>query len=219
MLGLDTSNIDKARSSYNDPGLFELAGQYLNADKSLPSLSQILEGTAAQRRMSQLPEPLLGWMRQTSEIDLIDLAEFDDGFFPGSQERIKQQILDHFEDESGKGARQVTLDNMRQEGLEIAGGYYFREEMRLLVTITSLPETPGWLSNQIIRNTTIGYTDGGVVAFNGANLSVKRHARSGYGLVQTMIGDRLMVQLRGDVPNEIFEAYLSEFDLEKLASL
>ena len=199
-LGLDTSNIDAARAGLEQPGLLEVAQSFFKNHEGVPTLSQAFDGPADARRSQQLPEPLLGWMRQDAAVDLAAIKRFEERYIRSGKSGA--------EDAQGLGAL-----------LRMAGAYYFREDMELLVTISSLPKSMDVAASQLMAASNMSGAGEGTVEFNGASLPIKRHKRSGFGLVQTLIGDRHMIQLRGDVPDEVFEAYLSAFDWEELASL
>jgi len=199
-LGLDTSNIDAARAGLSQPGLWETALTYFEDRKGVPSFSEVLAGAPAEQRSNQLPEPLVGWMRVDEQVNLTAVRAFE-----------------------GKYLHSETVDTSEQfqdaENSRMAGAYYYREDMEMLVTISALPKSMAIAASQLQVAKGLTGTADDTVAFNGATLPIKRHKRSGFGLVQTLIGDRIMVQLRGDVPDSVFEAYLDAFDWDVLASL
>ena len=220
-LGLDTSQIDQARQNLKEPGLVAKLGSYFGPDNAIPSLSEVIAGDAEKRRDKQLPEPLNGWMRQVAEVDLGDIETFEAQFLTSQERPLEKEIAAAIAGGMNvEGAEELSFsDLLTLAGMSMSGAYYYRENMELMVTISSMPKAMEWISEQVLAAPTFSHSDGGEVRFNGATLPVKRHKSSGYGLVQTRIGDNVTVQLRGDVPNDVFEAYLKAFDWDKLASL
>jgi|GEM_PF-6499849 len=198
-LGLDTSNIDAARADLSEPGFIEVVQGFFKDHEGVPTLSQAMAGAPAEQQSKQLPAPLVGWMRQDADVDLKAVKAFEDDYL--------------------RGGLSDGQDVYQDSGLRMSGAYYYRESMELLVTISSVPRSMELAASQLLSPSDFSGASENTVRFNGATLPVKRHSTSGFGLVQTLIGDRVMVQLRGDVPDAVFEAYLEAFDWGVLASL
>lgn len=199
-LGLDTSNIDAARADLAQPGLLEVAKSFFKDHEGVPTLSQAMAGAPATQQSNQLPAPLVGWMREDAPVDLAAVKSFEKRYLRSGSSRMQDEAL-------------------VSSGLRMSGAYYYREDMELLVTISSLPKSMKVAASQMAASSDLFGAADGSVKFIDGTLPVKRHQRSGFGLVQALIGDRVMVQLRGDVPDAVFEAYLDAFDWGVLASL
>jgi len=87
LLGLDTTNLEIARSAKGGPGFIESALSIVETVQNLPKAGDLLSDGLERKQSKILPEPLRGWHKEDRPFDAIALLDFEDGFYPGRTKR------------------------------------------------------------------------------------------------------------------------------------
>ncbi len=201
MLGLDTSALEASLRGEQEPGVIEVAIASVTGGNGLPSLSELLSTPATVAPPADLPPALVGWMREDMPMDAAEIAKFENSFA------------------SRRGAGASELDmlldgSIDRAGMGVAGAFYYREDMRMLITISGLPEALGRAAKEILTANHLAALENNsdpkrVLDLNGELVPVRRD-RGGFGSVSVMAGEDILVQLRGNVPAAIMQEYLEQ---------
>lgn len=200
-------------------GMLETAQMFFNGTGDMPSLLAMMSTRSAPKAEKYLPKADGGWMREDRRVSLSVIEEFEYSFYP-EHVKTKSELDVALEEATGMDATQVASLQMGAGGLKTVGAFYYREDMRMLVTINSLPKSMGWVMGNMMTMANIEATmntDDRVqvemIDWYGEKLAVRRDQKTGYAAVSVMAGEAYLVQIRGNVPVSVMTEFLQAIPL------
>lgn len=192
-LGLDTTNLEAARRGDTSPSIVSAALAFFRSSDELPSLGDLL-GTDSGRKFAQhVPDPVAGWMREDRLMSAQEVTDFEASF-----RRTGSNAADD--------ARMV-------------GAIYYRENMRMMITIARLDVTSAWNDTEMLAlRRLFSESDGSSskgVTVKGMYVPIDRDRRTGYGKISVATPEGALVQIRGNVPRMVMQEYLDSIPLLK----
>ncbi len=191
-LGLDTTYVEAAQRGETSSGLISTVVAFFQNSDSLPSLGEVL-GTDSGRKFAQhVPDPMTGWMREDRLMSATEVTNFEQSFRrSGSNE----------------------ADDAR-----MVGAIYYRENMRMMITIARLDVTSTWNDTEMLALRELFSESDGASATKGVTVKnmyvpIDRDRRTGYGKISVATPEGALVQIRGNVPRSVMQDYLDTIPL------
>lgn len=213
-LGLEVAPVDPEAER---GGMFAMAQIFFKGDDALPSLKALMSTRAAPPADRYLPEALPGWMREDRAVGVAEIAAFQASFFPG-QTRAPSELEAEIEKATGMDMTAFAASQLEAGGLKIVGAYYYREDMQMLISISSLPKSMGFAASNLTAITNLDaleYQDdpNRVLEWHGELIPVSRDDATGYGALKLILGGAYMIGIQGNVPTDVMKAYLETISL------
>lgn len=190
LLGLDTTNLEIARSAKGGPGFIESALSIVETVQNLPKAGDLLSDGLERKQSKILPEPLRGWHKEDRPFDAIALLDFEDGFYPGRTKRSDTLKV-------------AQTEEIADDRPVLSGALYFRESMRLLITMSD----PNRIESVVAKKAADSASKD-VLTWRGEHFVVTRDRKSGLAKAGVRIDSDKAIGFMGNVPTAIMQEYL-----------
>ncbi len=202
-LGLDTTNLEEARSDRGSGGFVETAAAIVDSVQNIPEIGGLFSDGLNRKQLKILPEPVQGWQRENRDFNTFALLDFEDSFYPNRvkrSERLKVAQADALSEGSKDGSEDLS------DSRGLSGAVYFRENMRLLITMSD----PNRIESVPAKKTPSSHSDNmtDALTWRGETFGVTRDKTTGFAKAGVSIGEERALGFMGNVPTEIMQEYL-----------